>query len=75
MDRRSYNLLKQGQSSELRPVIRSIAVGLHGFEPALAGLAGLYAGQAPRERVLILLSLLGAARQVALPAADVVAVR
>ena len=30
---------------------------------------------AGRERVLILLSLLGAARQVALPSADVVAVR
>jgi hypothetical protein len=28
-------------------------------------LAGLYAGQAPQERVLILLALLGAARQVA----------
>ena len=41
----------------------------------LAGLAGLYAGQAPQERVLILLSLLGAERQVALPAAFVAAVR
>ena len=40
-----------------------------------AGHVGLYAGQAPAERVLILLSLLGAARQVALLAADVVAMR
>jgi hypothetical protein len=32
----------------------------------------LYAGQAPHERVLILLTLLGAARQVTLAAADVV---
>ena len=40
-----------------------------------AGLHGLYAGQAPAERVLILLALLGTARRVALPAADVVAMR
>ena len=40
-----------------------------------AGLGGLYAGQAPAERVLVLLSLFGAARRVALPAADVVAMR
>src|SRR5437868_7318701 len=37
-----------------------------------AGLHGLVAGRAPHERVLILLALLGAARQVTLPAADVV---
>lgn len=36
-----------------------------------AGLHGLYAGQAPAERVLILLALLGTARRVALPAADI----
>ena len=41
----------------------------------LSGLAGLYAGQAPHERVLILLSLLGAARRVMLRAGDVEAVR
>ena len=41
----------------------------------LQGLAGLYAGQSGQERVLVLLSLLGAARRVALPAADVVAMR
>src|SRR5215203_4660255 len=40
-----------------------------------SGLHGLYAGQAPQERVLILLALLGTARRVALPAADVVAMR
>jgi transcription antitermination factor NusG len=37
----------------------------------LEGLAGLYAGHAPQERVLILLSLLGAARPIALPMGDV----
>jgi transcriptional antiterminator RfaH len=41
----------------------------------LTGFAGLYAGQTSQERVLILLSLLGAARQVALPSGDVVAMR
>jgi transcriptional antiterminator RfaH len=35
------------------------------------GLHGLYAGQAPAERVLILLALLGGSRRVALPAADI----
>jgi transcriptional antiterminator RfaH len=39
----------------------------------LARLSGLYAGQAPHDRVQVLLSLLGAARQVTLPAAAVVA--
>jgi transcriptional antiterminator RfaH len=37
----------------------------------LQSLEGLCAGQGPRERVLVLLQVLGAARQVALPAADV----
>ena len=40
-----------------------------------AGLAGLCVEQTAHERVAILLSLLGAARQVGLPSADVVAVR
>jgi hypothetical protein len=35
---------------------------------------GLYAGQAPRERVAVLLIWLGAQRSVELPAADVIAV-
>ena len=35
------------------------------------GLAGLYAGQSAGERVAVLLTMLGAARQVVLPAADV----
>jgi len=37
----------------------------------LEGLGGLCAGMAPRERVLVLLSMLGARRQVTLPAASV----
>lgn len=41
----------------------------------LEGLAGLCAGMTGRDRVLILLTLLGGARKVTLPAADVVAVR
>ena len=41
----------------------------------LSGFTGLYAGQAPAERVLILLSLFGAARRVALPAADIMRLR
>ncbi len=40
-----------------------------------AGRDGLYLGQTSRERLLVLLTLLGASRRVALPAADVVAVR
>jgi hypothetical protein len=39
----------------------------------LEGLTGLYAGQSPQQRVLVLLALLGTARQVELPAADVAA--
>jgi transcriptional antiterminator RfaH len=39
-----------------------------------AGRPGLYLGQTSRERLLVLLSVLGASRQVALPAADVEAV-
>lgn len=38
---------------------------------AFKGLAGLYACQAPQERVIILLRLLGGAQRVTLPAADV----
>ena len=34
-----------------------------------------HAGQAPQERVLILLTLLGASRQIMMPAGDVVALR
>ena len=40
-----------------------------------AGRGGLYVGQTSRERLLVLLTVLGAARQVALPSADVAAVR
>jgi hypothetical protein len=40
-----------------------------------SGQAGLCVGQSSHERVLILLTMLGGARQVTLPAADVVAVR
>lgn len=39
------------------------------------GVGGLYIGQAPRDRVLVLLSLLGASREIALPAGDVTALR
>jgi transcriptional antiterminator RfaH len=41
----------------------------------LVGLAGLYAGQAPHERVAVLLAVLGGPRRVVLPKSDVEAVQ
>ena len=41
---------------------------------ALAGCYGLYAGQAPHDRIMVLVSLLGSQRAIELPAGDVVPV-
>jgi transcriptional antiterminator RfaH len=41
----------------------------------LVGFAGLYAGQAPHERVAVLLAVLGGQRRVVLPKGDVAAAR
>jgi transcriptional antiterminator RfaH len=71
IDRRGYVSLPDGPGA---PIRRQIAIGSKVKITAgpFSGMSGLYAGQAPRERERVLLSLLGRQTPVLLGAASVV---